>query len=257
MARARRPSRRVLAAAALAAGVLVLVGCLPAPATREGRAISDLYAFVLALALVVAAIVWGLLSVAIVRYRRGRRQGQGEQGIPPQIGGHLGLEALWTGLPLLAIMLLFGLTLVVLDEVNRRQPEQPLELEVEGFRWGWRFSYPAEGISVEGVLQPGPEAVLPVGRPVLVTLTAHDVVHAFYVPEFLYKRDAIPGREQVFELTIDRAGLYAGQCAEFCGLFHARMPFTIRAVDEAEFEAWLADRRAAQPTPGPTPGPTP
>jgi cytochrome c oxidase subunit 2 len=133
----------------------------------------------------------------------------------------------------------------VLDDVQRRS-NQPLELEVEAFRWGWRFAYPAEGVVLEGVLDPGPQAVVPVGRPVQVTLTSNDVIHSFYVPKFLYKRDAIPGRTQVFELTVEREGLYTGQCAEFCGLFHARMPFSIRAVSEADFEDWLAEQRAGQ-----------
>jgi cytochrome c oxidase subunit 2 len=232
---------RVLRLALLLPAALLLVGCLPEAATREGRSISGLYDFVIVLALIVVGIVWGLLTLAIVRYRRTRHPE--DQVIPPQVGGHVGLEALWTGVPLLIIAVLFGLTVIVLDDVQRRSSEQPLELQVEAFRWGWRFAYPAQGIVVEDVLDPGPQAVVPVGRRVLVTLTSSDVIHAFYVPEFLYKRDAIPGRAQVFELTVEHEGIYTGQCAEFCGLFHSRMPFSIRAVSEAEFESWLAERR--------------
>jgi cytochrome c oxidase subunit 2 len=73
------------------------------------------------------------------------------------------------------------------------------------------------------------------------------------VPVFLFKRDAIPGRETVFEITIEEPGTYGGQCAEFCGTFHARMPFTIEAVPRAEFEAWLDTQpRGRLPGPGPS-----
>ncbi len=236
----RFPGARAAALAGLAA--LLVAGCYPEPATREGRTIADFYSFVLVLALIVVGIVWGLLTVAIVRYRR-RPAPEREQEIPPQIGGHLGLEAVWTGLPLLTIVVLFVMTLFVLDDVERQQGEDHVELHVEAFRWGWRMEYPAEGISVEGVLDPGPQAVVPVGRPLLITLTSADVVHAFYVPQFLYKRDAVPGRPQVFEVTVEREGTYQGQCAEYCGLFHARMPFSVRAVSETDYESWLEEMR--------------
>lgn len=229
----------------LTVGLLLLAGCLPDPASREGRSISSLYQFVLVLAVIVAAIVWGLLSVAILRYRR-RPADRASEAIPPQIGGHIPLEALWTIVPLLTILIIFGLTLVTLDDVEARRGDDPIELHVEAFRWGWRMSYPAEGVAVEGFLDPGPEAVVPVGRPLQITLTSADIIHAFYVPEFLYKRDAIPGHPQVFELTVERAGTYTGQCAEFCGVFHSRMPFSIRAVGESEYEAWLNEQAAGR-----------
>jgi cytochrome c oxidase subunit 2 len=93
---------------------------------------------------------------------------------------------------------------------------------------------------VVGTPDDPPEAVLPTGGPVRVVLTSPDVIHSFYVPEFLFKRDAIPGRTTSFDLTIERPGIYRGRCAEFCGLDHWRMRFTIRAVSPTEFEAWLA-----------------
>ncbi len=231
---------------ALAVVGLVAGGCYPAAVTREGRSIGALYDFVFVLSLIVVAIVWGLLTVAILRYRRrGRADGGAE--LPPQIGGHTGLEAVWTGIPLLTVGVIFALTLAVLGEVERPPSSDRVELHVEAFRWGWRISYPAEAVSVEGFLDPGPQAVVPVGRPLLITLTSADVVHAFYVPQFLYKRDAVPGRPQSFEVTVEQAGIYGGQCAEFCGLFHARMPFSIRAVPTAEYEAWLLAQRAPRP----------
>lgn len=229
-----RRGRPLVAAAALAA--VLLSGCLPAAATAEGRAISDLYVVFFAIAIVVAAVVFGLATFAIVRYRSRR---PGEE-LPEQVRGSTKAEVIWTVIPVLTIVGLFIATVIVLNRVEARSARPGAELRVEAFRWGWQFSYPAEGVTVSGVGEPGPEVVVPVGEPVRVTLTAADVVHAFYVPRFLFKRDAIPGRESTFEFTVEAGGTYRGQCAEFCGIYHARMPFTIRAVDRAAYDAWLA-----------------
>jgi cytochrome c oxidase subunit 2 len=76
-------------------------------------------------------------------------------------------------------------------------------------------------------------------------LTSNDVIHSFYVPGFLFKRDAIPGRVTEFDLRPDRLGVYRGECAEFCGLDHAYMNFTVRVVPAAQFQAWLSSQRSA------------
>jgi heme/copper-type cytochrome/quinol oxidase subunit 2 len=86
-----------------------------------------------------------------------------------------------------------------------------------------------------------------------------DVIHAFYVPQFFYKLDAIPGRVNEFDVTIEEPGTYGGQCAEFCGLSHADMYFTVRAVPRAEYDAWVAaevEKARQTPPPPPSGGPT-
>lgn len=225
----------------LAAGIALLAlgtaACLPAPATSEARDIASLYTIFLAIAAVVATIVVGLASWSIVRYRA-----RGREDLPTQTHGNTRLEILWTVLPAVTIAALFGFTLVTLARVDRVEPVEPergAEIDVTAFRWGWTFSYPAEGITVSGFQEPGPEVVVPVGEPVTVRLNSADVVHSFYVPRFLFKRDVVPGRENVFQFTVEEAGSYGGQCAEFCGLYHSRMPFTVTAVSRPEYEAWL------------------
>ncbi len=105
-------------------------------------------------------------------------------------------------------------------------------------------------MSVVGLTGQTPEIVVPINEPLHVTLTANDVVHAFYVPAFLYKHDATPGHQNTFDLRIVQPGTYAGQCAEFCGTYHSRMPFSIRAVPRAEYESWVSAQRAqASPSP--------
>jgi cytochrome c oxidase subunit 2 len=222
-------------AASLLAVALLLAGCLPSPATEQGRATAGLYLWFVLAAAIVALIVYGTLSWTIVRHRR-----RHDEQAPDQVQGNLRLEIAWTAGPIILVVALFAATLGVLTRVEAVTTDPAIEVRVEAFRWGWSATYPETGATVSGLREPGPEIVLPVDVPIRITLVAADVVHAFYVPAFLFKRDAIPGRESVFELTIAEAGSYGGQCAEFCGVFHSRMPFTIRAVPRPEFEAWLA-----------------
>jgi cytochrome c oxidase subunit 2 len=229
-----------------AAAFALVGGCLPAAATAEGRAIADLYITFVAIAVVVAGVVFGLATFAVLRYRSGSGV---DAALPAQTRGNVRLEALWTAIPILIVAGLFIGTVVVLSRVEARSQAPGAELRVEAFRWGWSFSYPLAGVSVAGVGRPGPEVVVPVDEPIRLTVAARDVVHAFYVPVFLFKRDAVPGRESVFEFMVDEPGTYRGQCAEFCGIYHSRMPFSIRAVSRAEFDAWLAAQPQASPAP--------
>jgi cytochrome c oxidase subunit II len=228
---------------ALAAGAIVLAvaGCVPAAVTEEGRATGALYGGFLVVGTIVGLIVFGLATWAIIRYR-----GRDGDPLPPQVHGNLALEVIWTGLPVLTVLILFGFTLVTLSRVEARSARPAAEITVQAYRWGWTFQYPAEGITVSGTGVPGPEVVVPVGEPVRVTLRSADVIHSFFVPQFLFKRDVIPGRDNQFDFTVDEAGTYRGQCAEFCGIYHSRMPFSVRAVAPADYAAWLS----AQPRDG-------
>jgi cytochrome c oxidase subunit 2 len=238
-------SRRLAGLALVALAGLAVAGCLPTPATAEARQVADLYTTFMVLAAIVAAIVLGLTFFAVLRYRR--RRGDDDT-LPRQVHGNLAFEITWTGLPIVTIVGLLVLTVLVLNSFDAAvQATAGAEIRVTAYRWGWRFDYPQDGVRVEGLGQPGPEVYVPVGEPVRVTLTGEDVNHAFFVPEFLFKKDAIPGRENVFAFTVDEPGRYGGQCAEFCGIYHARMPFTVVAVSRAEYDAWLAQAAGAGP----------
>ncbi len=242
--------------AALAAGFLAS-GCLPQSATVQSRGIADLYVVFLAIGAVVMVAVYGPLTWSILRHRRR------DDTLPEQVRGNARLEFIWTAIPAVTVVALFVLTFMALARADAAptpetetggggvqpgaQGGQPLALAVEAFRWGWTFSYPNEGITMSGVTGTAPEIVVPVGQPVQVTLTAADVEHAFYVPAFLFKRDAVPGRPSTFFLTVERPGYYGGQCAEFCGTYHSQMPFGVRAVPPAEFASWLQTQRGTQP----------
>ncbi len=233
MSRPRRASRL----GALAIVAAATAGCLPAPRTTQAQDISSLYAIFLGAGIVVGAIVWVLATLAILRSRR-RREGD-----PAQTHGNVRIEALWTAIPLVTVLALFVLTIQTLGTVDAKG-SGGVNLHVTAFRWQWQAMYPDLGVRIVGTVDRPLEVVLPVGETVHVTLDSVDVNHAFYVPAFLFKRDAIPGSPTAFDLQVSAPGVYPGTCAEFCGVGHAQMPFTIRGVDRATFEAWLAGQRA-------------
>jgi cytochrome c oxidase subunit 2 len=110
-------------------------------------------------------------------------------------------------------------------------------IEVTGHQWWWEVRYPDTGITLRNELH------IPVGQPVDIHLTTADVIHAFWVPRLGGKLDAIPGRTNVLRLQADRPGSYRGQCAEFCGMNHAHMQFTVEAHPPEAFDQWLETYR--------------
>jgi cytochrome c oxidase subunit II len=237
--------RARLAAATFAAGV-ALTSCgstfgMPAGGDSQGRDITHLWQIFFWTSLGVASIVYGLIFWSLFRYRR-----RGRTDTPPQFREHMALEITYTAIPILIVAALFVLTMRTENRVLDVSPDPDVIVHVEGYTWGWRFSY--EGTDIVVASSSGgapPELVLPKGETTRIVLTSQDVIHAFYVPGFLFKRDAIPGRETSFDLTLDEAGVFQGQCAEFCGLDHYRMRFTVRGVPTDQFEQWLAEQEAA------------
>ncbi|MGH2512324.1 MAG: cytochrome c oxidase subunit II, partial [Candidatus Limnocylindrales bacterium] len=221
--------------AVVAVSAMVVSGCMPEAATAQAKSISQLYSLFLAAAAVVLVVVWGGATLAIIRSRRRR-----DPGLPTQTRGSLPLELAWTIIPALVALGLFVATVAVLDRVDAETPTPAVQLQVTAFRWGWRFDFAEPKVEISGDVTDPPVLHLPVGEPIHVTITALDVDHSFYVPAFLFKRDAIPGLSTTFDLDIDTAGTYAGQCAEFCGIGHDQMTFTIVAEPVPAFQAWLA-----------------
>lgn len=219
---------------------------MPARGTAQGEDTFDLWRIFLVAGAAVAAIVYGLIVWSLLRYR-GRRADAGED-VGRQFRANVPLELTYTAIPVVIIVVLFTLTFRVERRVDDVADAPDLVLHTEAFDWGWRFTY--EGLGVQVVSPPtgegvgGPTIVLPVDQTVRVVLTSNDVIHAFWVPGFLFKRDAIPGRVTTFDLTPTTPGTFDGKCAEFCGLNHAYMTFAVRITSGAEFATWIADHRA-------------
>jgi cytochrome c oxidase subunit II len=217
---------------------------MPQGATDQGRDIADLWRTFFVAALVVAAIVYGLIGWSLIRYRRRRRED------PEALGGprrsNVPLEIIYTSVPVLIVIVLFVLTYRTEQRVDDVTETPDLIVRVEAFSWGWRFTYPDAGVQIvsppSGPGVAGPDLYLPQGQTVRIDLSSSDVIHAFWVPGFDFKRDAIPGRTTSFDLTPLDLGSFRGACSEFCGLNHAFMNFTVRVVSPADFESWATEQ---------------
>ena len=227
----------------LIASAAIVAGCVPEAATVEGREIQQLYTAVTILAVLVGVFVAALITISVVRYRRRRD----DDALPAQHRGNTRLEILWTAIPAGIVAVLFAATLVVLSHVDSTSANPGVRMDVTAFRWGWTFDYTDEDVSVTGLGGPGeagPTIVVPIGEPIQMTLYSNDVIHSLAIPQFLFKRDVNPGWVNTIQFTVERPGDYGGQCAEFCGIYHSAMPFTLRAVEPAEYDAWLASQAA-------------
>lgn len=209
---------------------------LPAGATDQANAMHLTWSVFGAAALAVAVLVWFLILLpAFVWRKRGER-------LPPQFRQNPALEITWTVIPLIVVALLFWLTVRAEGVVDHLNAHPDALVDVTAFRWSWRFDYPGTGVAIVGTPERPPQMVLPLGETTQVNLRSVDVNHAFWVPAFLFKRDAIPGVLNRFDLTPHTAGVYRGECGEFCGLDHALMTFTVRVVPPEQYRSWLARR---------------
>ncbi len=246
--RVRRLPPHIVGAALPLVAAVVAAGCMPNAPTKQGQAVNQLYLVFLAGGAIVGALVWSLTTWAILRYRRSGPE------LPRQTAGNGPLEVIWTTLPFLTVGFLFVLTVITLNVVDARTTTGGVDVRVTGTRWQWRFDYPQSGVTVIGTPGgPPPEMVVPVGETIHLTVVSTDVNHSFYVPAFLFKRDAIPGITNHFDLDIQQAGSWSGQCAEFCGTYHDQMLFTVVAEPASQFQQWLATARGASGAPSGTP----
>jgi cytochrome c oxidase subunit 2 len=188
----------------------------------------------------VMAVVYGLIAWCVIRYRRRAS----DTAFPKQFRRNNAMEIVYTAIPLAMAAGLFALTYPAERRIEAIAPTQDVVVDVTGFRWSWRFDYPQLGVHVSGTPAAAPELVLPVDATTRFDVTSVDVDHSFWVPAFLFKRDAIPGLQNVFDWTPNRIGTFRGECGEFCGLDHAQMAFQVRVVSRADFARWVSAHKA-------------
>jgi cytochrome c oxidase subunit 2 len=205
----------------------------------------DLWIAAAIAALVVGFFVWGLIFWCVIRYRK-----RGDE-LPVQTRFNMPIEILYTVAPVLVVVVLFYYTAIVQTDIGKlkRNPDQVVE--VVAFKWQWQFNY-RDGVGTEahtvastlGSSDVIPLLVLPTGKRIRFEETSRDVVHSFWVPELLFKRDVFPGSiRNSFEVTLDREGRYVGRCAELCGTYHAFMQFELVVVSPERFDQFLAAKR--------------
>lgn len=242
MARIRRQLTRI---AALVGVAVLLTACAIIeveenplttfePAGPFAEEIDGLWWLVFWIAAAVFALVMGGLVFIVIRFRDRGKEAEPE---PKQLHGNAKLEVLWTVIPALILAVIAVPTVRSIFNLTECAPDA-MEVEVIGHQWWFEFYYPDEGIHT------ATEMVIPVGEEVCAVMTSDDVVHNFWVPALNGKRYLIPGMTTELRLQADEPGEYWGHCAEFCGLSHALMRTRVHAVEQADYDRWVANQQA-------------
>jgi len=199
----------------------------------------------------VGIIAWGLMFFAIIVYRRRK----GETGLPAQLRYNNPIETLFTIVPLIITVGFFAFTARDMAAIEQPTANPDVKIQVVAKQWSWDFNYVNGNVFDSGVQsqfagEKGSEAALPVlylpvNKSVQIDLTSHDVIHSFWVVDFLYKKDMFPGRINHMYFTPQVEGTYKGKCAELCGEYHSMMLFNVKVVSQAEYDAHIAALAAA------------
>lgn len=276
----RSPSRRRRINTAVGLSLLTLVvatACSRAevvrfgmlePATEEAKRILALWQGSWIAALAVGVLIWGMIVWAAIFHRKKHNR------LPPQVRENSPIEALFTITPLIMVAVLFFFTArdeAILVDTSK---EPDVTVNVVAYQWSWRFYYEDDGINprdlengidIVGRAGEKPTLVLPEGRRVQFNLYSQDVIHSFWIPAFLFKRDVNPyqqpayGKEfwqmpddkqpswnNKFQVVPSRQGTFAGRCAELCGTDHSKMLFTVKVVSWSEYQDFVETQRSVQ-----------
>lgn len=230
-----RRRRRWFAAAVVVLG-LVMASCAEdapmdtlEPEGPVAERIDNLFMPVFWVAVAIFVLVQGALIVAIIRFRR-----RSDDEIPEQVHGNTRLEIGWTIAPAVLLAVIAVPTLATVIDLDE-QPAGALEIEVYGAQWWWEYEYP------NGVVTAN-ELHIPTDRDIVLTMTSRDVIHSYWIPKLVGKKDVVPGRTTTLSFSATEPGEYFGQCVEFCGASHANMRLRVFAQEPAEYEAWLANQ---------------
>ena len=206
------------------------------PAGPNAQHISDLWYIVLIPAMIVLVGVGGALIYIAFKYRR-----KDENFMPKQVGGNNALEFTWTLIPAMVLMGIFALTVLQTGFLRNSPAPDALRIRVIGQQWAWSYQY-EDGNSKKLVSSFG-TMYIPAGKVVNLDLESKDVIHSFSVPRLAGRLDAVPGHHNKMWLQANDPGTYYGQCTEFCGLSHAAMVVTVKALPQSEFDAWYAQMK--------------
>ncbi len=265
---------------ALAASAAFLIGSTPVMAawsdldlrvgvTDLSREIYGLHTLILWICVAIAVAVFGVMIYSIATFRKSKGA------VPATFDHNTTAEIVWTVIP---VLILVGMaipaarTLVKIDDASGSE----LTVKVTGYQWMWQYEYVGEGVSFYSklaedsnfarqldsgidpysvqnyLLDVDQPLVVPQGVKVRVLVTAADVIHSWWVPDFGLKKDAIPGYINELWFKADKVGTYRGQCVELCGRDHGFMPVVVEVKPRAEFDAWLEARKSAMQAANPT-----
>lgn len=230
----------------------------PVGVTPQAESMRHLWTYAALAALVVGFITWGAMFWAMAFHRKRK----GSDDTPPrQTQYNLPVEIVFTVIPTIIVAVLFAFTINVQNYVEKHTATD-LTVDVTAFQWNWRFDYPNTKTTTGGVVstlgtsETIPLLVLPTGKSITFVQRSNDVIHSFFVPEFLFKRDVFPmpevnDQDNTWQIdSIDKEGAFVGRCAELCGSYHSQMNFEVRAVPPALYDRWLALREQNNPATG-------
>ena len=254
-----------------AAAALVLAGCTPTelngflpgfvedgtPATNHTEMISGLWVNSWIVLLAVGVITWALMGWAAIAYRRRK----GQTGLPVQLRYNMPIEIFYTIVPVILVIGFFAFTARDQAIIETQYEDPDVSITAIGKQWAWDFQYNgdeednSDAVWTMGIqAQPDkagnidqealPTLYLPVDQTVQIKLQSRDVIHSFWVVDFLYKKDMYIGKDNYWSFTPTREGTYAGRCAELCGEYHSMMLFTVQVVSADEYEDYLASLEA-------------
>jgi len=213
-----------------------------APASTPADSIAHLSVFVLAITGIIFAVVFTLLVYAVIQFRERAVDGGHE---PAQVYGSTQIELAWTIIPILIVVVLYLATARVIHAVqDAPQPPTAVEVTAIGHQYWWEFRYPKLGIVTANELHiPVSDPANP--TPTFLTLLSADTDHSFWIPELAGKTDLVPNHPNRMWMDPHRTGIFLGQCAQYCGVQHAKMLLRVSVDSPEDFAAWL--RRQEQP----------
>jgi cytochrome c oxidase subunit 2 len=212
--------------------------------TTQDQWVRQLWHIAYLFSIPIAVIVLGGIFWCVFRYR----QRPGEERRAAQFQYHIPIEAAYTIIPLIIVAVIFGFMYNAENKVDTVSKQPAVKITVEGFQWGWRFTYPnghqqvgtvsnALNIETSNTL---PVLYMPAGETVQIHLISVDVVHTFFVPSFLFQRDMIPGIDNTVDFNVTKPGTYPGQCNNICGEYHAYMRFMVQVMPKDQYDQWYS-----------------
>ncbi|RMF11728.1 MAG: cytochrome c oxidase subunit II [Alphaproteobacteria bacterium] len=219
--------------------------------TEVGDRVHGFYDLLMWIITLITLFVTGLLAYVIIRFNRKANPD------PSKTSHNTLIEVIWTGVPIL-ILVLIAVPSFKLLYFQNEVGEADLTIKATGHQWYWSYEYPDEdGLTYDAIMlsdeerKPGQprllatdtHVVVPVGKKVRMLVTASDVIHAWTIPAFGVKVDAVPGRINETWFAVEKEGIYYGQCSELCGVRHAFMPIVVEAVSQEKYDAWLAEAK--------------
>jgi cytochrome c oxidase subunit II len=234
--------------AAAATAVAIFIPWLPEQASKEGERIDFVFWFVTAICIAIFSVVASLSVYSLVKFRA--KPDDDSDG--PPIHGHTGIEITWTVIPLILVLAMIVVSSVALAQ-NDREPRNAMRVEILGQQFAWIVAYPPPAATedmdgfvcfnresglVDERCKSSPNLVLPLDRPARLHLTAREVIHSFWVPEFRQKQDAVPGLTTEITVTPTKVGNFRFICSELCGHGHALMRTRAIVLSPSEFEQW-------------------